>query len=228
MNINYYKIYFHNTTKNETLSAIRGAFVLDDRPMLVYISKDANEEDWSSLATAKFKKYLKTKKIVCLKIEDSEKHCRKLIKQAKKLANPDGLDGKHPCRLVLIMPAMVLVPTGFDLKFDFDAHCIKFLADFTGKSIDDSAVIDWIDNVIPTESKASEEYRLPSGEGEPAPEPEPEAVCENCIETKEDEEATEAVIPRSEQRLPRFCMKLTKAIFKLLGMNVEIVVKDEI
>lgn len=223
MTFNYYKIYFHNATKNETLAAIRAAFVQDDRPMLVYISKGADEEDWHSLATAKFKKYLKTKKIVCLKIEDSPKHCRKLIKQAKTMANPDG--SKHLGRLVLIMPAMVLVPSGFDLEFDFNSHCINFIAGFTGKSINDSTVIDWIDSVVLTEVKSSDEFRLPSGEGEPAPEP--EAVCENCNCT-EVEEATEAVVPRSEQRLPRFCMKLTKAIFKLLGMNVEIVVKDEI
>ena len=225
MAVNYYKIYFHDATKNETLAAIRAAFALDDRPMLVYISKGTDEEDWGSLATAKFKKYLKAKKIVCLKIEDSPKHCRKLIRQATMLANPDGLDSRHPCRLNLIMPSMVLAPTGFDLKFDFDAHCIKFIADFTGKIINDSAVIDWIDSVVLTESEAPEELRLPSGEGEPAPEP--EATCENCTEAKEVEEATEAVVPRSEQMLPRFCMKLTKAIFKLLGMNVEIVVKDD-
>lgn len=227
MAVNYYKIYFHNATKNETLAAIRAAFALDDRPMLVYISKGANEEDWGSLATAKFKKYLKAKKIVCLKIEDSPKHCKKLIRQAKMLANPDGLDGKHPGRLNFIMPSMVLAPTGFDLKFDFDAHCIKFIADFTSKSIDDSAVIDWLDDVIPAdESEASEESKKKEALELPECAADEKAfqLSENCVEA---EEATEAVVPRSEQMLPRFFIKLTKAIFKLLGMNVELIVKDD-
>ena len=146
MSTDFYKIYVHDSSKNDTLKAIQAAYANCDRPMVLFIgtpSDGRRAEDWKKLDTPKFRKFLANEHIVCLKVEDSDKHCKRLARDSKKRINPDG--SKHIGEIILLKPSMVLVPTGFDLSFEFDIHCHDFISGYGRKEVSVTDIIRWLE-----------------------------------------------------------------------------------
>lgn len=154
----FYKIYYCNTKKNETLKAIVSAYANHDRPMVLFISKpdslmpDKLKEDWKKLCTAKFKKYIAENHMVCLKIEDSLAHYKKLKSDSRKYLNSDG--SKHQGEIVLIKPSILLLPHDYKLNFVFKNHCITFISGYKDKEVNTDKVIEWLEA-----SKSLESYK---------------------------------------------------------------------
>ena len=142
----YYKIYVHDSSRNDTLKAIQAAYANCDRPMVLFIGTpydDRLANDWKKLDTPKFRKFLANEHIVCLKVEDSDKHCKRLARDSRKRINPDG--SRHAGEIVLIKPSMVLAPSGFDLPFDFNSHCYDFISGYGKKDVTAAGVIRWLE-----------------------------------------------------------------------------------
>lgn len=89
---NPFKWYYHNSTKNETQAALKAA-VENQCGLLVYVGNPGCSVCagiWSKTATSTLTSFLKNRKIVALKVEDTATHYQALSGAAMLYRNPDG------------------------------------------------------------------------------------------------------------------------------------------
>ena len=93
-----FKWYYHSKSKNETKEAIATA-IASNRPMLICACKpscDVCNLTWNTYlkATGKMAEWLKTNKVIGLKIDDVSSHYTDLSKFKNKWTGIDGVSGK--------------------------------------------------------------------------------------------------------------------------------------
>ena len=92
-----FKWYYHSSSKNETKDAIAAALAAN-RPILIMACKPACDVCslvWKNIkATGSLATYLKDRKLVGLKIEDTSAHFTTLAKNKNSFTGLDGVSGK--------------------------------------------------------------------------------------------------------------------------------------
>ena len=151
---NPFKWYYHNSTKNETQAALKAA-VENQCGLLVYVGNPGCSVCagiWNNTATSKLTSFLKNRKIVALKIEDSTSHYQSLATKAKLYRNPDGSKvAEGPPFLVFIKVKDSSVDT---TSIDFaksTGDIDTYFCGSTGKylpTINATNVIDWLTELM--------------------------------------------------------------------------------